>query len=1062
VENTPAWYDHRVHAAARVNIRSDVVALLRESGSHSPKCATNGPDEAEAVAQARHIEQFLLRSAGSFTEYTSRDSLAVRVGRVARALEGSSGRDMKKHENSADPAPTLSTEEAKLDIPAAQDPQSSLGDSSGAQDARVGHHQDLPTQEAPKSKRYRVSVRNAQLLLLFLRHAARCDRTGDRECSLGVRCQALKRLWQHAHGCRDPTCTYQHCRATRFVVTHYHRCKDPHCQICFLVRFHVIHSRRRKGPRYSARDGPSALATPPPPLAEPAAPEHKRTPAIGADACVLFGAPRKVVQAQLSMLADPYSGRTPAWIRQRFGPLVVEMMESPSGWMFNRPVDPAKQQLPGYYTVVSSPMDLATVKRRLDRSEYRAIPVLVRDVRLVFENALRYFGPQSEIGGAAQRLLDDFRHKVTNTRDALVKEQVQRRGAEDHCALCGEGELYFESPIFCSGPQCRGKRVRRHSNYYACQRTKELYCTSCHTEVQQQPHHPQREFLRLRHSEREDEPWVQCDSCQRWVHQICALANPVRLEDPNVEYAFVCAVCLDGEDTPSLVATGRPRGEQNRAGDGQHLVATMEDVPPPIGAAIAPSSSPRAVVAEGVPEDATAAAAAVPGTDQPAVLPSGADLVGAVRRASARSEKSGAFSAASLAGSHLSQFLEDQLAADLKAASGQHSGAADDSMAHGEGASAAAIPALRVRLLSNSRRTSVVPPAVRARYPDQDLPVEIPFWSKCIALFQERDGIDLLLFVMYVFEYDDPASGPNFGRVYISYLDSVKYFNPPRLRQRAYQGLVANYLAYAKERGFHTAHIWACPPEKGDDYIFYCHPLDQRIPKEDQLQQWYRTVLARCRQAGTVGQVTGLLEEVNRASVRVGDLPMFEGDYWATELPNAVSVVEAREREQMQAHEADAAELPPRKRPRRSSSGRGRPYTPTRLTGLSPISPATRTTTTMAFVPDASRRDPVLSVLAGGIATGEKNFFVIELHPGQARPDAVAPDPDPPRSSDMFDHRRQFLGFCQKRNFQFDSLRRAKFSSSMVIFSLQCEIGSDFHHEQAAGAGHGGTQTQLS
>lgn len=38
-------------------------------------------------------------------------------------------------------------------------------------------------------------------------------------------------------------------------------------------------------------------------------------------------------------------------------------------------------------------------------------------------------------------------------------------------------------------------------------------------------------------------------------------------------------------------------------------------------------------------------------------------------------------------------------------------------------------------------------------------------------------------------------------------------------------------------------HIWACPPSEGDDYIFHCHPADQKIPKPKRLQEWYRKML---------------------------------------------------------------------------------------------------------------------------------------------------------------------------------------------------------------------------
>lgn len=43
--------------------------------------------------------------------------------------------------------------------------------------------------------------------------------------------------------------------------------------------------------------------------------------------------------------------------------------------------------------------------------------------------------------------------------------------------------------------------------------------------------------------------------------------------------------------------------------------------------------------------------------------------------------------------------------------------------------------------------------------------------------------------------------------------------------------------------GFVTGHIWACPPSEGDDYIFHCHPSDQKIPKPKRLQEWYKKML---------------------------------------------------------------------------------------------------------------------------------------------------------------------------------------------------------------------------
>ena len=170
---------------------------------------------------------------------------------------------------------------------------------------------------------------------------------------------------------------------------------------------------------------------------------------------------------------------------------------------------------------------------------------------------------------------------------------------------------------------------------------------------------------------------------------------------------------------------------------------------------------------------------------------------------------------------------------------------------------------LIVRVVSNIT-TSVtvkrsIAPLFTTNHSDE---LSLPYRSKCIAFFQHRNGVDILLFVLYVHEFDENTIPANRRCVYISYLDSVHFLSPRYLRTPLYHTLLNGYLAYAKSNGYCRAHIWACPPSRGDDYIFPHHPRDQRTPNADHLIGWYRQLLAEAVEAGIVSHASCQLDEL--------------------------------------------------------------------------------------------------------------------------------------------------------------------------------------------------------
>lgn len=62
-------------------------------------------------------------------------------------------------------------------------------------------------------------------------------------------------------------------------------------------------------------------------------------------------------------------------------------------WPFLEPVD--RKQVPDYYCVIKSPMDLSTLNKRLSKSLYQTKEAFADDFRLIISNCRQYNDPRS-------------------------------------------------------------------------------------------------------------------------------------------------------------------------------------------------------------------------------------------------------------------------------------------------------------------------------------------------------------------------------------------------------------------------------------------------------------------------------------------------------------------------------------------------------------------------------------------------------------------------------------------------------------------------------------------
>ena len=542
------------HSSSDERMRRSVIEQIMQLLAQCKK-STNQNAKAKLVNLARRLEAALYRAASSKAQYNKLEKDPAVLRQKVRQLARESA--------------------TKRAILSAATPEAA---------AAIAATAGASLEEQKKIKEQHLRILRQRQRLLLLRHGSRCRIPIGHKCQVTPHCAVMQKLWQHIAQCKMQQCDYPHCVASRHVLAHYRRCSDLHCLVCGPVRHAAMQSlnaARQQAPHQGYRK---------PGLLE----------ALGHD--------------QLQQhIQDCRQER----LYQLLTVLLRKIVEHRSNReLFNSPVDAVALNIPKYLEIIKRPMDLGTIRKKLENQKYTHHTMFAEDVRLVFENA-RTFNPKTHpIHEAASDLLNSFQteyFRLVQRIDPKVAEQMlksnkgpvvkmtptksHKKGASNHhkkkthtltkvssssssrasssqmsgrsfeaprkhgvctlcqqqvceqCPMCEAGCLPFEAPaLHCRGT-C-GSRVQRNSSFWALPSTNYfVWCTMCHDNLR--PDHPypianrtiKKEMLvKKKNNQVQGEPWVQCDMCNKWMHQICVIFN-ARAEARYSNGRFVCPLC---------------------------------------------------------------------------------------------------------------------------------------------------------------------------------------------------------------------------------------------------------------------------------------------------------------------------------------------------------------------------------------------------------------------------------------------------------------------------------------------------------------------------------------
>ena len=100
-------------------------------------------------------------------------------------------------------------------------------------------------------------------------------------------------------------------------------------------------------------------------------------------------------------------------------------------WPFYKPVDAGLLGLHDYHEIIKKPMDLGTVKAKMDERSYRSAAEFAGDVRMIFTNCYKYNPPDHDVVAMARKLQDVFEMRYAKIPDDIPGAEGESYGGDD-------------------------------------------------------------------------------------------------------------------------------------------------------------------------------------------------------------------------------------------------------------------------------------------------------------------------------------------------------------------------------------------------------------------------------------------------------------------------------------------------------------------------------------------------------------------------------------------------------------------------------------------------------